>query len=113
MSFHKVIVAFAAAAAICVIAHPADAARKKVRHRAAAPAASSAAVTDAMHDARHERGYVCYTDHFHYGSSLGQSSRRAAEIAAIGSWESFVDFEYGSSWARFRSEERRVGKECA
>ena len=56
---------------------------------------------NAPHDARYERGFICYTDHFHYGSSAGQASRRAAEIAAAGSWESFVDFEYGSAWARF------------
>jgi hypothetical protein len=77
---------------------PAGAATKKVRR----PAASSAAIlADAPHDARFERGFVCYTDHYHHGSSAGQGSRKTAEVAAIGSWESFVDFEYGSAWARF------------
>lgn len=43
----------------------------------------------------------CFADHFHYGSSAGMGSRRAAEIEAVKSWESFTDFEYGSDWARY------------
>ena len=52
-----------------------------------------------IHEQRHERGVICFTDHFHYGSSAGASSKRGAEIAAIKSWSDFVDFEYGPAWA--------------
>lgn len=86
----------AVTAAVCAAAAPAEAARKK-----AASPASRAALAAAPHEARFERGFVCYTDHYHYGSSGGQSSRQAAQAAAAGSWSSFVSFEYGSSWASF------------
>ena len=56
-----------------------------------------------MHEQRRERGRICFTDHYHYGSSSGQPSKKAAELTAIKSWSDFVDFEYGgvwTSWAR-------------
>ena len=102
MSLKKWVVAGVGVALVSAVAMPADAAHRKLVRRATVPAAAvSAAIANAPHDARYERGFICYTDHFHYGSSAGQASRRAAEIAAAGSWESFVDFEYGSAWARF------------
>jgi len=52
-----------------------------------------------IHEQRREHGVICFTDHFHYGSSSGASSKRAAEIAAVQSWSDFVDFEYGPAWA--------------
>ncbi len=55
----------------------------------------------AMHDMRREGGRLCFTDHFHYGSSAGQKSKKAAEAAAIASWADFTAFEYGSAWARW------------
>ena len=51
-----------------------------------------------MHEQRRELGVICFTDHYHYGSSSGQPTKRAAQIAAIQSWAGFVDFEYGGSW---------------
>ncbi len=78
----------------------ADAAKKR-RHVRAAPSSASPAISGALHDARVERGYVCYSDHFHYGSSGNKPSRRAAEMAAIAAWSSFVDLEYGGSWANY------------
>ena len=51
-----------------------------------------------IHEQRRERGHTCFTDHYHYGSSSGQNSKRAAQAAAIRSWADFVDFEYGGSW---------------
>lgn len=54
----------------------------------------------ASHDLRRERGRVCFLDHWHYGSSSGQPNKKAAEKAALVSWASFVDLEYGSDWAR-------------
>ena len=44
---------------------------------------------------------ICIKDHWHYGNSMGLGSKRAAEIAAIKSWEGFVAFEYGDDWANF------------
>ena len=32
-----------------------------------------------LHDQRRERGVICFTDHFHYGSSAGQPTKRAAQ----------------------------------
>lgn len=54
-----------------------------------------------MHDWRREGGKTCMTDHWHYGSSGGLGSQKAAEVEAIKSWSSFTDFEYGSNWARW------------
>jgi len=54
-----------------------------------------------MHALRRERGRVCMSDHWHYGSSGQQRSRRSAQRAAIRSWQDFTDLEYGSNWARF------------
>lgn len=53
-----------------------------------------------IHDLRREGGKTCFTDHYHYGTGSG-STKAAAQKAAIGSWASFTDFEYGSDWARF------------
>lgn len=54
-----------------------------------------------IHEQRRERGVVCFTDHYHYGSSSGLSSKGTAESVAIKSWADFVDFEYGPAWARW------------
>ncbi len=59
-----------------------------------------------VHDLRREGGRTCFTDHYHYGSGSG-ATKAAAQKAAIGSWASFTDFEYGSDWARFS---RAAGK---
>lgn len=72
---------------------------------AALGAATSVAFADDsgfayMHDLRKEGGRTCFADHFHYGSGQG-GSKAAAQRAAVGSWVSFTDFEYGSDWARF------------
>ncbi len=55
----------------------------------------------ASHTMSHEGGRLCFGDHFHYGSSAGLPSQRAAQASAISSWSSFVDFEYGSTWANY------------
>jgi hypothetical protein len=54
-----------------------------------------------LHDLRRESGRNCFLDHYHYGNSSGAPNRKAAEIEAVSSWSTFVDFEYGSDWARF------------
>jgi len=63
-----------------------------------------------MHALRRERGRLCMSDHWHYGSSGTERSRPAAQRAAIRSWQDFTDLEYGSTWARFsRAASRKVG----
>lgn len=68
------------------------------RKGAAMPAITGLA---AMHDMRREGGRLCFTDHFHYGSSNGEKNIKAAQAAAIRSWADFVVFEYDPSWASF------------
>lgn len=63
------------------------------------------------HDLRKEGGRTCFTDHYHYGSGAG-ATKAAAQKAAIGSWASFTDFEYGSDWARF-SRAASKGMSCS
>jgi hypothetical protein len=67
----------------------------------AAPAAADETGLASIHEQRREGGRVCFTDHFHYGSSSGQQSKRAAMSAAVVSWAEFTDFEYGSAWANW------------
>jgi hypothetical protein len=82
---------------------PADA-RKRHAHRQVYRQVAIAAPVDglaASHDMRREGGRLCFSDHFHYGSSAGLPSQQAAQVAAAKSWSSFVDFEYGSTWANY------------
>lgn len=72
---------------------------------AACAAAVSPALADetglaGSHTLRKEGGRLCMADHFHSGSGDG-ATKAAARVQAIKSWASFVDFEYGSNWARF------------
>ena len=67
-----------------------------------------------IHEQRRERGVVCFTDHFHYGSSSGLASKGAAQSSAIRSWADFVDFEYGgrwTSWGASGSKSVKCGRE--
>ena len=58
------------------------------------------------------RRTACMTDHFHYGSSSGQSSEKVARREAIANWQGFTAFEYGNAWASFkRARSQRVS--CA
>ena len=88
---------FIAIAMTAALAVPTAALAAKHVHRRVAIAPQ---VIDAPHDARREGNRICFSDHFHYGSGGGQN-QRAAQISAIGSWQSFVDFEYGSAWSNF------------
>lgn len=65
----------------------------------------TAAVTGlaASHDLRREGGHLCFSDHTHYGSSIGQPNERAAQASAVNAWSDFVDLEYGGAWARYTS----------
>jgi hypothetical protein len=55
-----------------------------------------------MHNQARVAGKLCMTDHWHYGSGNGKT-KALAQRDAIGSWQSFTDFEYGSAWARFNN----------
>ena len=52
------------------------------------------------HTLRKEGGKLCMADHYHSGSGSG-ATKEAARRQAAASWSEFVDFEYGSNWARF------------
>lgn len=94
MTNKSFLLAVAAACVAMVGISSAEAARKQV---------AMAAVTGlaASHDLRVERGRLCFSDHFHYGSSAGQANRKLAEREAVSSWASFVDFEYGGTWTSY------------
>jgi len=67
----------------------------------ASPALADETGLAAIHTMRREGAQLCFLDHFHYGSSAGQATERAAKTVAIQSWAGFVDLEYGSDWARY------------
>jgi hypothetical protein len=72
---------------------------------AAAPALADDSGFAYSHDIRGR----CMVDHYHYGSGSG-STKTAAMRDAIGSYQSFTDFEYGSDWARWS---RAAGKRAS
>jgi hypothetical protein len=51
-----------------------------------------------LHELRRERNLVCMSDHTHQGSSTGQPTKKAAEVAAQRAWSSFTALEYGDHW---------------
>ena len=63
---------------------------------------ASAQGLEFLHEQRAEGGRICFTDHFHYGSSSGEASRAAAERSAISSWAGFTALEYGNNWGSWR-----------
>ncbi|MEZ5776624.1 MAG: hypothetical protein R3D33_18500 [Hyphomicrobiaceae bacterium] len=44
----------------------------------------------------------CFADHYHYGSSSGMPSKKAATAEAIASWAGFVAWEYGDEYGNWR-----------
>lgn len=75
-----------------------------------ASAASDTGLATTLHSVRREGGRLCLVDHWHYGSSGTETSKAAAQRAAIRSWSDFTDLEYGSVWARFnRAASRKMG----
>lgn len=72
---------------------------------AAAASSPSAATPDtgmagSIHDLRREGKKVCIVDHWHYGSGVGGTKKRA-EADAIKSWTDFTILEYGTAWGNF------------
>ena len=53
-----------------------------------------------IHQWRKVAGRICFVDHTHDGSGVGQT-QKAALAQAIDSWRSFTDLEYGSDWASY------------
>ncbi len=76
----------------------------------AVPASAQGMGLAGIHDWVRVGGKVCMKDHFHSGSSAGEKSKKAAEAAAIGSWQSFTAWEYGNAWAAFRNSESKSVK---
>jgi hypothetical protein len=64
-----------------------------------------------LHDKVRVGNKLCMADHFHYGNSGGHPSKKAAEAAAVKSWEGFTGWEYGAAWGSFRLAESR-GSKC-
>ena len=54
----------------------------------------------------------CKGNHFHYGSSTGGKTKRAALKTAILSWREFTAWEYGVAWAYWRRAASRT-VECS
>ncbi|WP_409560427.1 hypothetical protein RLW55_12870 [Hyphomicrobium sp. B1] len=68
----------------------------------AVPALADETGLAAIHAQQRERGNkTCFVDHYHYGSSSGRATKKAAIASAIKSWADFTDFEYGSTWAHW------------
>ena len=56
-----------------------------------------------LHDEVRVGKLSCMTDHYHFGSSKGQTSKKAAEADAVASYSNFVDFEYGGAYASWKA----------
>ncbi len=54
-----------------------------------------------MHDISKSGGKSCFSSHTHYGTG-GGPTKKAAQVAAIKSWQDFTAFEYGTDWAWFK-----------
>ena len=50
---------------------------------------------------------LCMSDHYHSGNSTGQPSKKAAEVAAIRSWQDFTGWEYGGAWGNYQNAESK------
>ncbi len=66
----------------------------------APPASASESGMASIHTWRKVGKKTCLVGHQHAGNGSG-NSLKAAQAQAIGSWSSFTDLEYGSSWASF------------
>lgn len=65
------------------------------------PAAAEESGLVGLHSKVKVGGKLCFSDHFHHGSSSGHATRKAAEVAAIRSWQDFTAWEYGGSWGSY------------
>ena len=75
------------------------------------PAQRAEAVDSALvglHALKRSGAKLCMADHYHDGNSNGQPSKKAAEVAAIRSWQDFTAWEYGGAWGNFAMAESRT-----
>ncbi len=56
--------------------------------------------------------WSCMVDHYHFGSSKGQTSKKSAEADAVASWSNFVDFEYGGAYTSWKASQGKT-MDCA
>ena len=73
----------------------------------AAASADDNGVATALHETRKVGGRMCFTDHNHDGTGIGQT-QKIAMTEAIASWRSFTDLEYGSDWASYNNSVNKV-----
>ena len=45
---------------------------------------------------------ICMKDHFHFGDSDDQISKKKAKKTALYAWSSFAELEYGGAWSNIR-----------
>jgi hypothetical protein len=75
-----------------------------------APAASAnESGMASIHSWRKVGKKTCLVGHQHAGSG-SSNSLKGAQAQAIGSWASFTDLEYGSSWAIFGNAAEKIMK---
>jgi hypothetical protein len=73
----------------------------------ALPASAQESGLASIHEWVRVGGKICMKDHFHSGASAGEKTRKAAEAAAIGSWQGFTAWEYGGAWGSFKNAESK------
>ena len=54
-----------------------------------------------LHEQKREGDRICMSEHFHHGSSAGESTQKEAEAQAVRRWAGFVAFEYGEPWGDY------------
>ncbi len=64
--------------------------------------AGGASAQQTFHDEVRVGKNSCFDGHYHFGSSKGMPSKKAAEAEAAASWANFVDFEYGSAYSSWK-----------
>lgn len=64
--------------------------------------AGGASAQQVFHDEVRVGKNSCFDGHYHFGSSKGMPSKKAAEAEAAASWANFVDFEYGSAYSSWK-----------
>jgi len=74
---------------------------------AATPAFADDTGLAGIHTWKRVGSKTCFVDHTHEGSGTGYDQANAMK-AAIKSWESFTDLEYGSDWASYANSISKV-----
>lgn len=69
--------------------------------------ASAVQAQQTLHAEQRVGKWSCMVDHYHFGSSKGLTSKKAAEADAAASWSNFVDFEYGGAYASWKASQSK------